>query len=65
MNPMIAPLSEEMMVAITRGTTFYVLNSANTEEELNIVSVYILDLTFNWNNSENSSVSFRGNAVWL
>lgn len=46
-----------------RGDTFYVLNSADPEEELEIVSVYILDLTFNWNNSENVSVSFRGNAV--
>lgn len=30
-----------------RGTTFYLLNSVIPEEELNIVSVYILDRTFN------------------
>lgn len=28
-------------------TTFYLINSANPEEELNKLSVYFLDLTFN------------------
>ena len=65
MNPMIVPEWRQDDSNQMSGTTFYVLNSVNSEEELNIVSVYILDPTFNWNNSENSRVSFRGNAVWL